>query len=405
MEISIPKKIELGKLNIVIGVVLITNLYLLGGITKIPNAFSILFCLGVSIYGFLKSFQINLFFSLLNNWIVSIYLSLSVIFGFIDFFIHETSPDFNDMIRVSLYAIYFSWTCFIFNDKFSFNYWLNKVGIWSVWVLIIEGFIELFFPFVWALFLSSNVEKRNFGRIGGTLIDSNMFACTLLLLVIILYYEVFNKNNKKHNRAAIIIALPTLYLIEISGSRQAILALVVFFIALALPKMNFRKLFNFLILLLGFVVIFVLALDPIKNYAADNPSSAISRVLGGEQSIQSAQSNLDRKNSLLQGLSMISDNYFLYGPGLFNFASRWQKDSVYYVPHNGLIYLMAQFGVFSLLVFYLFYCSFLKSWSIKRVAIFMVVVIHLFFQPNAMYYAITFLGLFYIDVKKIYLNT
>jgi hypothetical protein len=309
------------------------------------------------------------------------------------------------MNRVSLYAIYFSWTCFIFNDKFSFNYWLNKVGIWSVWVLIIEGFIELFFPFVWALFLSSNVEKRNFGRIGGTLIDSNMFACTLLLLVIILYYEVFNKNNKKHNRAAIIIALPTLYLIEISGSRQAILALVVFFIALALPKMNFRKLFNFLILLLGFVVIFVLALDPIKNYAADNPSSAISRVLGGEQSIQSAQSNLDRKNSLLQGLSMISDNYFLYGPGLFNFASRWQKDSVYYVPHNGLIYLMAQFGVFSLLVFYLFYCSFLKSWSIKRVAIFMVVVIHLFFQPNAMYYAITFLGLFYIDVKKIYLNT
>ena len=341
----------------------------------------------------------------MNNWIVLVYLSLSVIFGFIDFLFYETSPDFNDAIRVFLYAIYFSWTCFVFNDKLSFNYWLSKVGNWSVWVLIIEGFIELFFPFVWALLLSSNVEKRNFGRIGGTLIDSNMFACTLLLLVIILYYEVFDKNNKRHVSYSILVALPTLYLIEISGSRQAILSLVAFLLALALPKMDFRRIFNLFLLFLCFVFIFVLALDPIKNYASNNPSSAISRVLGGEESLQSAQSNLDRKNSLLQGVSMISDNYFLYGPGLFNFTSRWQKDSVYYVPHNGFIFLMAQFGVFSFIIFYLFYFSFLKSWRIKRVAIFIIIAIHLFFQPNAMYYAITFLGVFYIDVKKIYFNS
>lgn len=386
-------------LNLLIGVVLLTNLYLLGGLTKIPHLPFIALCLLVSFFYTLKRFDTPRFFSLLNNWLVICYFSFSVLLAIIDFAFYGTQPMVNDLVRVVLYAFYFSWTYLILHETGKYKEWFVKVGLIVTGILLVQGLFELNLPLVWNLFLSDNVEKRTLGRIGGTLIDSNSFACTLILIFIIIYLEHKNHLFSKKYLWIWVLGVLVLYLNDLSGSRQGLVAIAVFVVYLVLQKINVKRLFVLIgvaIALAGSVFVFE---DQLISFAEENPSTAIGRVFVGSNNSKSAQSNIDRTQSLVEGYDLLYKNYFLYGPGILNFHSRWSMENNSFEPHNGLLFLLVQYGLFAIPIFYFFYLSYKRGYNKGVGIVFLALVVHLVFQPNSMYYAITFFVLFYIDIK------
>ncbi len=384
-------------LNIGIGVSLLTNLYLLTGITKIPYLYVIGFSLLVSIFYTIKNFDFKSVQLLTNNWMVLCYFFFSLFLFVVDFFVNNSRPLPNDLVRVFMYAFYFSWTFLLYNNKEEINTWFVKVSFISILVLAIEGIFELIEPFGFSLLLSSNVDKRNFGRIGGSLIDANTYACSILIFLLVIFWARYNQSGLFKKIGLILLAILVVYLSDASGSRQGMLILFIIALAKFFEHVSMKKIIWIFSISLGLFLVFFTFKNDILTYLETNSSSSIARTINNATNPKSAQSNIDRTNSIFKAFEFMAGNYYLYGPGSLNFNSRWAHETDAYEPHNGIVYLFAQYAIFSLPIFYLFLLSFFRASSAKVKLIYFSVFIHFFFQPNAMYYALIFFVFFYID--------
>jgi len=385
-------------LNFGIGLILLNNLYLLSGLTRIPNLLLIGFSLVVSIYFTFRRWNTERVVFLLNNWYTILCVFFSLLLFSFDYLIYESEVKTNDMVRIVWYAFYFSWTYLLYTEQSELLARLKSLALWSIIILVLQGLFEYYQPYLWTFMLSSNVEKRTVGRIAGSLIDSNSYACSLILFFLIYAKEHFSKGNMVRLVYLVFLFFVVLYFNELSGSRQGALIILLFLGGLFFAKISFK---NVKRLGIAIGLIFLLGLifnEPIKEYANENPHSAMGRFLSDSDN-KSSQSNLDRQNSIYQGIIFLSDGYFLLGPGMLNFASRWAASSDAHEPHIGFLFLWVQYGILAFVIFYIYYLSFLRAKKAQLNSIYFGLFIHIALQPNTVYYAIIFFVFFYIDMK------
>lgn len=385
------------QINVFIGIILLNNLYLLSGVIGIPNNVIIVLCLLVSLFYFVKNFDKQLYVNLTNNWSTLFLILVSIPLFFIDYLLNKSTPSFNDLIRIIIYALYFSWTFSYYNSIRKIKNWFVTVSLISFVILTIQGLFENSNPLVFSLLLSTgNIEKRLLTRIAGTLIDSSCYSGILCIYLYIIFKFWYKKTILRTVLFAVL-SIICFYLTDLSGSRQSLIMILFLFAYIIFNNLNYRKLIIVLSVLLISIFIILVSWNQISRYIIENPSSSIARFIDGENSSQASKSTEERKYSLISGVALILDNYLIYGPGLLNFNSRWANFSQYAVPHNGFIYLFAQYGIWALVSFYILFKLGQRSMKSDSQVIYILFLIHFFLYPNIMYYGTTFFVYFFID--------
>ncbi len=387
-------------INISVGIMLLTNLYLFSGVFGIPSDFIIVLCLIVSGMFFLINFNITHFINQTNNWNTVFYVLISIPLCFIDLIINHSSPAFNDFIRVLIYCFYFSWTFSFYKDFSKLKNWFLIITSSTFIILAIQGLFESSNPVLFSLLFSgSNQKKVLLTRIGGSIVDPNSYAGLLTFLTIIIYFEWFKKDVLYIKIIYVIMCITTLYLIELSGSRQGLLMYICFLLYLFFKNINVKKVILLATSLIIIIVLITASWNEISTYVEKNPTASVSRFVSGDNSSQSNQSNLDRKNSLISGINLVVDNYFLYGPGLLNFSSRWENFSETHVPHNGIIFIFDQFGILGLVPLFILFKIAKRSLNSNIFVFFVVIFIFYSLLPNSLFYCTAYFVTFYIDTK------
>jgi len=387
-------------INISVGIMLLTNLYLFSGVFGIPSDYIIVLCLLISAMFFLINFNITHFINQTNNWNTVFFVIISIPLCFLDWIINHSTPILNDFIRVIIYCFYFSWTYSFYKDYTKLRNWFVIISASTFIILVIEGLVENSNPILFSfLFSGSNQKKILLTRIGGSIVDPNAYSGLLTFLTMILYFEWFNKDIIYKKIIFILINITTLYLIELSGSRQGLLMYLCFLLYLFFKNINVKK----VILLASSIIIIVLLIiaswNQVTTYVEKNPTASISRFVAGDNSSNSNQSNFERKNSLIAGLDLCIDNYFLYGPGLLNFTSRWDNFTIHHVPHNGILFIFTEFGILGIVPLFVLYKIAVRSIKSSVLVFFVVLFINYSFLPNSMFYCAVYFASFYIDTK------
>lgn len=391
--------------NFIVGLILLNNLYLISGILGIPNNFIIVLCFVISLFYFILNFNKDIFVNLLNNWNTIFYLTFSILFCIIDWLINNSKPNFNDIIRVLIYSLYFTWTFIIYNDALALKKWLVKICFYSIIILTIEGLIESLLPeFFYLLLSTGNIAKKQLSRIGGTLIDANCYSGIFCLYLVVLYYEWDRKGNIFKEIVFFLLVIITIYITELSGSRQTLLMLVVFLFYLFLKNFSVKKFIYLIVFLVVSFCSLLIFSNQIETYLDKNQSSSVARFVSGNNSSQSTKSNEERKNSILAGATLMVDNNFIFGPGIINFTSRWENYTQNEIPfpHNGFVFIFTQFGIYALIPIFIMYLVAKRSYNEKIFLFYVLLVIHYSLVPNLMYYCTTYFALFYIDSKYLH---
>ena len=387
-------------INISVGIMLLTNLYLFSGVFGIPSDYIIVLCLLISAMFFLINFNITYFINQTNNWNTVFFVLISIPLCFLDWIINHSTPAFNDFIRVLIYCFYFSWTFSFYKDFSKLKNWFVIISTSTFIILVIEGLVENANPILFSfVFSGSNQKKILLTRIAGSIVDPNAYSGLLTFLTIIIYFEWFNKDVIYKKIIFIVMNITTLYLIELSGSRQGLLMYLCFLLYLFFKNINVKK----VILLASSIIIIVLLIiaswNQVTTYVEKNPTASISRFVAGDNSSNSNQSNFERKNSLIAGLDLCIDNYFLYGPGLLNFTSRWDNFTIHHVPHNGILFIFTEFGILGIVPLFVLYKIAVRSIKSSVLVFFVVLFINYSFLPNSMFYCAVYFASFYIDTK------
>lgn len=393
-----------GKINILIGIILLNNLYLLSGVIGIPNNLIIVLCLVISLYYSLKNIDKQLYVNLTNNWSTIFLIMISIPLFFIDWLLNKSTPSFNDLIRIIIYSLYFSWTFSYYNSLEKIKNWFIIVSITSFLILTLQGLFESTNPLAFSLILSTgNIEKRLLTRIAGTLIDSSCYSGILCIYLYIIY-KYWYSNTFLKTLFFTMLCIICFYLTDLSGSRQSLLMIIFLLVYIIFNNLNLKKLILIFTLIALFLITTFASWNQITTYMKDNPSSSVARFIDGENSSQSSKSTEERKFSLISGAALILDNYFIYGPGLLNFNSRWENFSQYAVPHNGFIYLFAQYGIWAIISFYILFKVGQRSTKVNSQVLYILFLIHFFLYPNIMYYGTTFFVYFFIDSQYLLQN-
>jgi len=168
---------------------------------------------------------------------------------------------------------------------------------------------------------------------------------------------------------------------------------------LFLKNINVRKVILLASSLIIITLLIIASWNQVTTYVEKNPTASISRFVAGDNSSNSNQSNFERKNSLIAGLDLCIDNYFLYGPGLLNFTSRWDNFTIHHVPHNGILFIFTEFGILGIVPLFVLYKIAVRSIKSSVLVFFVVLFINYSFLPNSMFYCAVFFASFYIDTK------
>ncbi|GAB1449422.1 MAG: hypothetical protein L6Q78_02910 [Bacteroidia bacterium] len=393
-----PSKLE-KFLNYLVGVVLITNLYLLTGLFRVPYLFILMLCLGVSSYYLVRRFNPERFFITTISWISVFYFSLSIVFFVIEWLVHGASPKINDLVRVLIYLIYFSWTFFMFPDFESARKFLYKLVLIAAGVLIVQGILESSQPILFALLLSENVSK-NLNRVGGTLIDANTFANTLLILLVLAWLFRPPKSSIFQNVMGIVFWVFALYLLELSGSRQGLVIALLYGAYRIYLRMKFEFWKIYLVIAGVFVLGIIASMPMMMEYFRENPNSSVARLFFAKENSKSSNSDHERKNSLDAGFRFIENNGYVLGPGSLAFDDSWGDFTQWgiHVPHNCFVFLWGQYGIATLLFAWFLWISFRRSYFSGSWIVFVLFFVQFNLQPNSIYYSLQPLCLIAIDL-------
>jgi len=402
MQLLSEKKQSLEhKLNFVIGTILLLNLYLLSGILRMPYLPILILCMGISFYYLIKGFKRAVFFSLINNWNTLFYIVISVFLLLLQFaFVDKVNEvKINDSIRILIYCMYFSWTAFLYADAQQLKKFIFKIAFVSFIILFLEAIVEIYDPFLFALFLSENVSKTML-RVGGTFADANAFSNAVVILGFMILKFMPTLSKKQQIALSVFVFLCMLYLVELSGSRQGILLLMVlsiYFTPTILRQFTPKK----ILLFLALIVLIILLLSPvIYQYLLNNPDSSLARVLFDTENPKSINSDLERSSAMTAGLNYIKNHFYLYGTGMFLFENEWTQYVQVQIPfpHNSFVFLYCQYGILAVLIFYFFWIAIKRAFTQNLWPLVVMLFIQMYLLSNPVYYPMHFFTLFVVDV-------
>ena len=390
-------------INLVVGLIFFNNFYYLGFFVGFDYKQIIIFCGIISLLFFVKSmllvkhsFKQIFINSAIARFIFSIIILSSLLLFFNQF--SEKDVDSNDIVRLLFLFFYFSWTSLKYGDEHSFKKYLISISTLSILIFIPILFFEYNFPGVFGLIFKdiNRYDESNWlRRVGATIRDPNAFSCLIMCYSFFLYY--FLLKFQKKIWLILFIAL-LVYIINLTGSRQGFLLLLVYLmyvffdLKLSKPKKIFVLAFSFLL------VTFFLINATIKSEI--DSQSVTTRILTSDSKAEG--SSVSRINSIYEGITYSYNNfYFLYGSGSFLFASSWAKSHPEIgdvPPHNAILFLFIQFGVFSVFIFYSLFIFFKKILVLKLYIVGVLFLLIILFLPSILYTLTGIFLLWFIDV-------
>jgi O-antigen ligase len=293
----------------------------------------------------------------------------------------------NDMIRCILLLFLF------FSLRVTFrNYYLSALKIIAIFTIVIQYLFcipQLYFKEIYIIVMGLNTESLT--RVSGSLVDPNVFSFTVCTCYIILIYTI-KLSGKIKNLYIILLSLFSLYLVNLSGSRGGLLIiLIVFFLYLksVLRNTTFLAALSFLSILFFF---------SITNFSSSNISdqeTTIDRFFSQDEKVKtySSSSSDQRLGSLDEGFTLIKENYFLFGPGIFMYNYVWEKHNFYVFPHNTFVYLYSMFGILSLFPFYILIVLPFRNikLSTAKKLLFVTLLFSLMLSVNVVFYPLSFM--------------
>ncbi len=380
-------KIE-SRLNYLVGLTLMTNLYYISGLFFLPSILPILGVLMVSAYYFFKRVEPKQLLFQMNTWVILGFVLFSCFLYIPEFVMRQSAFNPNDMLRVLIYLFFIGWTVSIRSTWELMSRFLGMSALLALVVLTILGFIEKFFPVFFQFVLPPNLVRGSLTRIGTTLIDPNIYSTAMVVYfsAVLKYYSF--QSSKSKFAFALLAIIPVFMLIETSGSRQGLLLFCIWLLSLAL-NLNWKA--TIVSLSIGAILLFAafkIFETPLQNYAVENPNTSVSRILFPSDNKMSSNSNLERKESLESGLEFIETNFFIFGPGAFGYASAYAntlKREVAF-PHNGPLFLWTQYGILTLYFFYLVWLIARRAYKAGLFVFFLFYLTQFLLMPNSSYY-------------------
>ncbi len=378
-----------------VGFSMVLNLYILVSLV-IPSVLIILGSIGISTFYFIKRFNKSDFVNQLINWNLSFYIFFSLLFYFIAILLKVAEPNFNELIRVTGISMYFNWVFFVCDTPEKIKSFFFKFSLGLYLILLIQAILEYNFPVEFGVLVAGIITKISI-KVSTTLSDSNNFADMIIILSVILMNLYNFKSSKQYRLAYLVLLFLGFPLVNISGSRQGLIFWAIFFLWFLwgfVKDFSVKKLLQ----IGGTMALLIsLAVPILISYFEENPGSAVGRLfLGGANSGESTNS---RWSTIEAGFEFIKSNYFILGSGSINFDKAWfdftSNDTP--LPHNSLLFLYCQYGIFTLVLVYFLFKSIQRAIKVRQVLIVFCLLIPFFFQPNYPYYGISIFVISYID--------
>jgi hypothetical protein len=397
------KKLEIALIYL-IGVILLASLYSFTGLTHISYIPFFIVILGITgFYTFIR-FNALKFFNLINNWNVAFFFIASSFLMVVPIVANGAEIKINDLVRVVSFCLFFSWTFFLYSDAESMKKFLFNICLITIIILFLEGLLYLTQPLLMTFLLDKEPVKLN--EIKSSLGDRNSYSNALVFLLAIILQTL--PEMKKVTKAIFLILLigVTIFFVEESGSRAALLMLFLLFIINVSSKITKKGLVYIALGLIISSILLLISLPALKEYSIQNPTSSISRLFFTDSNPKSIASNIERANSIYAGIEFILHNYVIFGPGSFAFESEWWafNSSDSHFPHNVFIFIWCQYGLFSIAYFYFLDIAFKRGLKAKLYSLLAIYSIQFIFSPNAFYYVYAFLVMFIIDINFFLLN-
>ena len=385
------------KINFIIGVCLLGNLYYLGPLIGLAQEYLIIFFFTISFVFFIKCFS-NKIVKLLNFKLAISFTLISIFLFLINILINDYEIRVNDIIRILWYVFFFGWTYSLYDyEKKSLMVLCSKWSIYLLFIILIISFFEYYFYNIFWIFLGGEQRYTENIRLAGTFQDSNTFAGAL---VIFLYIYLKNNGFTLWGWMYLFIAS---FLINLSGSRMGLILLSIllinFLINLQLNHFTRKKV---IILVISLICIFVTIIFfnsiQIKNREETNTISIVDRFFNESYNYSNENSNIEREQSLRDGLFVGLSANLILPPGNLYFVSKWNKEKkVLHVPHNSILYIFVEYGIYSMIPFYILYLVWRRAKKTNLKSLYILMLIQIFFLPNALYYSSIFFIIFFID--------
>ncbi len=384
-------KFSLTKTLLVIGVILLNNLYVFLG-----KPF--LICLIIlNIFLILKRPATKTIINNSLNLFYILVLLFSIIFlcRFFDnkYFDYVV---FDDFFRIIPYLIYFN-TIIVYSEKIKSIFFLKKLVFYSLNVAIILGFIQYIYPQEFNdLVLSVGGEhlgimSESKFRVGGTWLDPNTYAASLCI-----FYGIYKVNKFKERYSILDLYFLTAIgvLINLSGSRLGLVMFGFIILKIGFSKLSLKKIIGIAFFTLFSILVLKVYVD---NMNVGKNVTLLVRLLGNNERLKfeaSHSTNL-RFQTFENGLKFskehlgIGHGIFLFKPYYWNYNQ--QKERYHNYPHNWYIYTIAEFGFLSIILFGFILYWFIKSNKRGSLFVYFLFTIKLMLLSNIMYYPSSFL--------------
>ncbi|MFY7652322.1 MAG: hypothetical protein ACOVQE_06445 [Chitinophagaceae bacterium] len=390
-------------LNIIIGLILLNNFYYLSFFVGIDYGWVLIGTAVVSFLFFVKAcvFAKQSFYFLFYNSALTLIVASIAILSIILLLVqpHDAEQrDFNDLIRMLIVYFYFGWTALKFGYTPTFKKHLLQIVFISLIITIPLAFFESYLPGIFGIMFKEGKqfdETTWWRRVGGTIRDPNAYAC----LMIIYAYFLYNYYLKfKRYCLLVVLLLVTLYLVNLSGSRQGFL---LFFILIAFIFYDLKLSTPQQIKVIVVSCLMAVAFISYSFFSKSEVDSVVDRVL--KENTNAENSSEDRVQSLINGVNFsISEYNGLYGPGAILFTGFWtQKFPDQYTDvaaHNAFIYHFSQFGIWCLFIYWGLWITFKKAYTYNKLEVALLFFIIIFFLSNILFYGVGLLFVWYLDV-------
>jgi uncharacterized membrane protein len=378
-----------------VGFSMVLNLYILSSLL-IPSALIIVASLAISFFFFVKRFNSTDFINQLINWNLSFYILFSLFFYIIAILLGVAEPNFNDLIRVTGASFYFNWVFFTCDTAEKIKSFFLRFSVGLYLILLAQAIVEYYFPVEFGVLVSGAITKTSI-KVSTTLSDSNNFADIIIILSIIILNFYPYKSSKQYRIFYLTLIVLGFVLVNISGSRQGLIFWALFFLGFIWDFVKGFSVKKLIQIGVTIAIITSLVVPILISYYEENPGSAVARLFFG--GANSGESTNSRWSTLEAGFEFIKSNYFLLGSGSINFDKAWfdftSNDTP--LPHNSFVFLYCQYGVFTLVLAYLFFKSIQRALKARQILMVFGLLIPFFFQPNFPYYALSIFVLSYID--------
>lgn len=380
------------------GVFLLNNLYLLTG--KIP----LILLFGTSLIKLLP--QVSKIF---KNSLTRFYLIIFFLSGFILSFrltesFYYDYLIFEDLFRIVIYLVFFN--LIILYKRPERTNLLHSIITYSLHVGIIIGVIQFFIPTefnMWVMKIGGEhlkVMPENKFRVGGAWLDPNSYAATI---VIMLAYYIQKKLRSSFGAIDWYLLILVGFLVNVSGSRLGLLMLGLLLLRLLWVKFSSKTLIP---LVFGLIIVIAGFNAYIQNLESNNNVTVLSRFFGNNERIKfeaSHSSNL-RLQTFSNGIEFATEHLGL-GHGLFLFKNYYwdynmAKMRYHNYPHNWFIYTLAEFGIWSFLLFIFVFKWFLQARRNNQLFLFFLFACMLMLLSNIAYYPTFFLCITYLIINK-----